>query len=100
MSLQYQNPSTVNAVLDSETVTIDSATGQPVVREFVIPQESINSFDASSKMVDLLEQVRKELKAIRVLLEADVPPQLIEFDEISEFTEGVEDATAEGIEEN
>ena len=39
MTVNYQNPATVNLVLDSETVGTDATTGQPLVREFIIPIE-------------------------------------------------------------
>jgi hypothetical protein len=99
MSVNYQNPATVNLVLDSEQVAIDATTSQPLVREFVVPQESIKSFDALSKIGDILEKVLEELKAMRILLESDVPPQMTESDEIMELAEGAEENMAEGIEE-
>jgi hypothetical protein len=104
MAIQYQNPNQANvtAILDSEIVATDPTTAQPVVREFVVPQESISNQDPYSKQEDLLVQMLDELKKIRTLLEQDVPPGLAEdvLDE-SVDTSGPEEEGfgSEGIEE-
>lgn len=99
MTVNYQNPGTVNLVLDSETIGTDATTGQPLVREFVIPQESVSGSDALGRMADLLEKIVDELKSIRILLETDQPPGI--WDELDEadIAEGREEATTQGIEE-
>ena len=99
MTVNYQNPATVNLVLDSETVGTDATTAQPLIREFVVPVESISAQTPQTQLVDLMTQVLSELKAIRVLLEADQPAETLEAAEQAAAA-GAEDSIAEGVEEN
>ena len=104
--IQYQNPLAANVteVLDSEQVSSDITTGTsvPVVREFVVVQESIAGSDPLSRIGDVLEQALDELKKIRILLEQDTPPGLADdvLDE-AQNTSGTaeENWGSEGIEE-
>lgn len=101
ISIQYQNPSVVNAVLDSEVIGTDS-TGAQINREAVIAQESISANDPLTQLCDLMSQCLNELKKIRILIEQDVPPGLAEdVPDDAQDTSGVEDEVfgAEGIEE-
>ena len=100
MTVNYQNPATVNLVLDSETVGTDATTGQPLVREFIVPVESISAQTPDSVLVDLMTQVLSELKAIRVLLEADQLAETVEAAAEAAATVGAEESVAEGVEEN
>jgi hypothetical protein len=100
VELGYQNPSTVNAALDSEVVGPDPVTGVQLTREFVVPVESISAQTPESLLLDTMIQVLQELKAIRVLLEADQPAETIEAAEQAAAAAGAEDSVAEGIEEN
>jgi hypothetical protein len=100
MTVNYQNPATVNLVLDSETIGTDAVTGQPLVREFVIPQESISAQTPETQLVDLMMLVLSELKAIRVLLEADQLAETVEAAAEAAATVGAEESVAEGVEEN
>ena len=76
--LEYQNPGTVAAVLDSEVVGTDSQTGQPTQREFVIPQESVSAYDPLFRIANTLDKILVELKGIRVLAELDAIPELLD----------------------
>lgn len=100
VELKYQNPASTDAVLDSEQVSLDGS-GNPVVREFVVPQESVSNFDPLSKLNETLEFCLAELKKIRVLLETDVPPGLTEDEEDASEANavGAEEATGGGAEE-
>src|ERR1700694_1919816 len=99
MTVNYQNPATVNLVLDSETVGTDATTAQQLIRELVVPVESISAQTPQTQLVDLMTQVLSELKAIRVLLEADQPAETLEAAEQAAAA-GAEDSIAEGVEEN
>jgi hypothetical protein len=99
MTVNYQNPASVDLVLDSEQIATDAVTGKPLIREFVIPEESISGFSPQTGIQTLLEEIVSELKVIRVLLETDVPPGLAdEMDEAQDQT-GRGDSTEEGIED-
>lgn len=99
MTLTYQNPPVTDAILDSEQVSTDSS-GNPIQREYVVPQESIGGLDPYSKLGDLLIQVLDELKKIRILLEVDVVPGLSEdVSDESEDAQASEETTNEGIDE-
>ena len=99
--LNYQNPVTPSAVLDSETFQNDPTTGQEIRREYVIKQQGISvSEDPASVQLDLLQQILSELKQIRILLEQDIVPGGAE-DEMDEVVSGniQEEVVKEGIEE-
>lgn len=100
-ALQYQAPGTVNAVLDSEVVhPKDPIYGVPLAREFVVPQESINANDPLEKIANTMAEMLGELKKIRALLEADLPPDLVDatasIDE-TQLSSGLEESVEEGI---
>jgi hypothetical protein len=100
-NLNYQNPNQANvtAVLNSETTGTDPTTGQEIRQEFVIPVDSISGHSVLTEMAVLLEEIVTELKMIRILLEADVPPGIAdEMDEAQDQT-GRGDSTEEGIED-
>ena len=99
--LQFQNPVTPSAVLDSETFQTDTVTGQEIRREYVIKQQGINDTeDPTSVQIALMMQILSELKKIRILLEQDIVPGGAE-DEVDEVTSGAiqEEEINEGVEE-
>lgn len=99
IAVGYQNPATTSLVLDGEVVGTDPVTGAQLTREFVVPVESFSAQTPDTLLVDLMAQVLQELKAIRVLLEADQPAETIEAAEQAAAA-GAEDSVAEGVEEN
>jgi hypothetical protein len=78
MSLQYQNPGTANAVLDSETIATDPTTGVPIVREFTIPEDSISGQTSADVLIPIMNRILTELRAIRLLMESEAAPQIVD----------------------
>jgi hypothetical protein len=101
VDVQYQNPSVVNLVLDSEVVG-STSTGVQLTREAVIAQESVTAQDPLTQLCDLMSACLNELKKIRICVEQDMPPGLSEdVPDDAQDTSGQEEEAfgAEGIEE-
>jgi hypothetical protein len=101
VDVQYQNPSVVNLVLDSEVVG-STSTGVQLTREAVIAQESVTAQDPLTQLCDLMSACLTEIRKIRILAEQDSPPGLAEdvADEAQDASgEAEEGYGAEGIEE-
>jgi hypothetical protein len=83
--VEYQNPlpaSSISVALDSEVVGTDQVSGTQLTREFVVPVESVSGQSALAVLVDLMGQALVELKRIRVLMESEALPDLV--DELNE----------------
>jgi|SRR5208282_1080970 len=77
----YQNPGTVNLVLDSEVQGVDPVTGAQLTREFVVPVESISGQSSLELLVPLMASAVRELRLIRLLLEAGAVPGDVAVDD-------------------
>lgn len=102
-NIQYQNPNIANvtAVLDSEKLGTDAASNQDLLRQVVVPAESTSLQGPFSIIIDLLSQQVAQLRRIRLLLEQDVVPDLIDDtpDEMCSAS-GIEDGVIEdGLED-
>lgn len=102
-SIQYQNPNIANvtSVLDSEKVGTDAVSNQDLLRQIVLPAESTSSQSPFTIIIDLLSQQVAQLRRIRLLLEQDVIPDLIDDtpDEMCSAS-GIEDGVIEdGLED-
>lgn len=102
-NIQYQNPNIANvtAVLDSEKLGTDAASNQDLLRQVVVSAESASSQGPFSIIIDLLSQQVAQLRRIRLLLEQDVVPDLIDDtpDEMCSAS-GIEDGVIEdGLED-
>ncbi len=79
----YQNPNTVNLVLDSEVVGPDPVTGSQLTREFVIPEESISGQSSIEVIIPILAKILLELGRIRLIMEAEAAPHIVEEADVS-----------------
>ncbi len=81
--VEFQNPTAPVVELDSEFSNIDPVTGLPIVREFVIPVDSISGQTSEEVIVPILNKILAELRAIRFLTEAGATPEVVdEVDDI------------------
>jgi hypothetical protein len=95
----YQNPASVNLVLDGEVVGPDPVTAAQLTREFVVPQDSVSGNSTFTLLYDLIGQVLSELKYIRILLQIDTVPGSHEIVDELEDKPPAEELDATGVEE-
>lgn len=77
----YQKPGTTDLVLDSESIGTDQNLGVPLVREFVVPQESISGQSVLGELLTVMMECLDELRRIRILTASDkvmIDPMMLE----------------------
>lgn len=94
----YQNPATVNLVLDSEVQGVDPVTGAQLTREFVVPVESISGQTSAEVLIAIMGKILLEIRAVRLLTEAEATPEIVDAVEDILASDGADDPESESEE--